>query len=74
MPSSSNFPASHLGSELGLVVESYRAFGCASADTPSELHASQSGRFTEQFTLPMFKKNNFPHVWCLTIEDAMSKK
>jgi hypothetical protein len=26
VPSSSNFPASHLGSELGLIAQSYRAF------------------------------------------------
>ena len=32
VPSSSNFPASHLGSESGLIAQSYRAFSHSAAD------------------------------------------
>src|SRR5262249_46934359 len=37
VPSSSNFPASHLGSELGLIVQSYRAFSSPPLGRPTRL-------------------------------------
>jgi len=37
VPSSSNFPASHLGSELGLIAQSYRAFSSPPFSRPTRL-------------------------------------
>jgi hypothetical protein len=37
VPSSSNFPASHLGSQLGLIAHSYRAFSSPPLGRPTRL-------------------------------------
>src|SRR5262249_36993067 len=37
VPSSSNFPASHLGSQLGLIAQSYRAFSSPPLGRPTRL-------------------------------------
>ena len=48
VPSSSNFPASHLGSELGLIAQSYRAFSSHHSadlhDCPASAVATSQGR------------------------------
>src|SRR5205823_7720271 len=56
VPSSSNFPASHLGSKPGLIAQSYRAFS-----------SSPVGRHTRMFRL-LF--GNEPTNYCEFIHDA----